>query len=111
LNKQERVAQGPYLAVAVMPKSGKIVHTQVREHTWMGNVLDGFHFTIVFVSSFYNCSYVWMVALQMESRVHMDQFEAVLSLAKEGCLGLYKVMRKLMTDRTTDLVAQMGLGS
>ncbi len=52
-----------------------------------------------------------MVALQMESRVHMDQFEAVLSLAKEGCLGLYKVMRKLMTDRTTDLVAQMGLGS
>jgi hypothetical protein len=39
----------------------------------------------------------------MESRVHLDQFEGILELAKQGCLTLQKVLHKIVMDRTTDL--------
>ena len=42
----------------------------------------------------------------MESRVHMDQFDGILALAKQGCLTLHKVLRNIVDERTAELYAR-----
>jgi len=47
--------------------------------------------------------------MQMESRLHVDKLEEVLSLAGEGCKQMHLVMDKTIRDRAEDLAAKMAV--
>ncbi|KAG0327147.1 Exosome complex component RRP41 [Dissophora globulifera] len=44
---------------------------------------------------------------QMESRLHVDKLEEVLSLAGEGCKQIHQVLDKTIRDRAEDLARKM----
>ncbi|RUS25156.1 ribosomal protein S5 domain 2-type protein [Jimgerdemannia flammicorona] len=45
--------------------------------------------------------------LQMESRLHVDNFESVANLASEGCENIYQILDQVIRDRTKGLLKQM----
>lgn len=49
------------------------------------------------------------VLLQMESRVHMDNFDALAAAAQEGCRAIYETLHKVVTDRTETMRLTAGL--
>ncbi|KAF9425283.1 Exosome complex component RRP41 [Entomortierella beljakovae] len=46
---------------------------------------------------------------QMESRLHVDKLEEVLSLAGEGCKQIHQVLDKTIRDRAEDLANKMAV--
>jgi exosome complex component RRP41 len=72
-NQPEASAQGAELMVAVLPKTGQVVSTQ------------------------------------MSSRIHVDHFEPLLTLAQQGCMALFDQMHAKVIERTTALAgARLG---
>ncbi|KAF9170158.1 Exosome complex component RRP41 [Mortierella sp. AD011] len=46
---------------------------------------------------------------QMESRLHVDKLEELLSLASEGCKQIHQVLDKTIRDRAEDLAQKMAV--
>lgn len=47
--------------------------------------------------------------VQMESRLHVDKLEDVLSLAGKGCKHIHQVIDKTIRDRAEELARKMAV--
>jgi exosome complex component RRP41 len=47
--------------------------------------------------------------LQMDSKLGIEEFEQVLSLAVEGCKTIHKLMTDYVSEYTLDLVSKRGV--